>query len=291
MKREVSLPVSIVSRRLLGPAAVKTPAGFFIAFQRSCFIISVMILFGAPGRMAMNNDTLSVNRNPDSSFARIPVLCYHNIQVQPKREDLLRISAANFELQMRMLRDSGYHIIQPAQLYDYIHAGRPLPAKPIMVTFDDSHVEHFTIAKQILNKYGLKGTFFIMTVCIGKKNYLSAGQIKALADAGNTIGCHTYDHPPVSSIHGEAWQNQLDKPVKRLEAITGRKVDYFAYPYGSWSEEAISELKSRGVKLAFQLGGHPSKLNPEYTLPRILVSGAWTAAELAKKLRVFDMKR
>jgi peptidoglycan/xylan/chitin deacetylase (PgdA/CDA1 family) len=57
-------------------------------------------------------------------------------------------------------------------------------------------------------------------------------QIKQLSDEGNVIGSHTYDHHNFKKFQGEDWVTQIDKPTKKLEDITGKKIEYFAYPFG-----------------------------------------------------------
>lgn len=219
-----------------------------------------------------------------SSYQEIPVLCYHNIHTKTEKEDFYRISSFHFEQQIKTLYDSGYHTIVPDQLYQHLTKGTPLPSKPVMLTFDDTHEDHFSIAAAVLEKYRYKGVFFIMTVCIGKKNYLTSQQIKTLAERGHAVEGHTYDHPSVKNLQAKQWEQQVDKPKKTLEAITGKPVDYFAYPFGVWNEPAIIELKSRGVKAAFQLTGKKSPKEPLYTIKRMLVSGAWSGKDLQKQM-------
>jgi peptidoglycan/xylan/chitin deacetylase (PgdA/CDA1 family) len=220
------------------------------------------------------------------SFSEIPALCYHNINTSPEKEDELRISALHFEQQIKTLYDSGYHTIVPVQLYDYLTKGLPLPSKPVMLTFDDTHETHFSIVAKVLEKYGYKGVFFIMTVCIGKKNYLKAEQIKMLAESGHAIEGHTYDHPSVKIIKANQWGEQVDKPKKQLEAITGKAVEFFAYPFGVWDEQAIIELKNRGIRAAFQLTGKKSSKDPLYTIKRMIVPGTWSGKKLLKQMTV-----
>lgn len=214
----------------------------------------------------------------------VPVLCYHHIAKSPDKINELWINEHQFNQQMQTLYDSGFHTILPGQLYDHLTKGTPLPSKPVMLTFDDTHESHFSIAAPVLEKYGFRGVFFIMTVCIGKKNYLPERQIKMLAESGHAIECHTYDHPSVKNIAGEQWEQQLDKPKKRLEAITGRPVEHFAYPYGVWNAAAIIELKNRGIKSAYQLTGKHSTEAPLFTIERMLVQGIWTGKELIKHM-------
>lgn len=220
-----------------------------------------------------------------SPAKEVPVLCYHHLAKSPGRLNELWISEFQFNQQMQTLHDSGFHTIVPGQLYDHLTKGTPLPAKPIMITFDDTHDSHFSIAAPVLKKYGFSGVFFIMTVCIGKKNYLTEREIKMLAENGHAIECHTYDHPSVKNIAGEQWEQQLDKPKKRLEAITGQPVAHFAYPYGVWNAAAITELKKRGIKSAYQLTGKHSVEEPLFTIERMLVQGNWPGKELVKRMK------
>jgi len=236
--------------------------------------------------LASNQTMVYGNSMLHITFSKeVPVLCYHNINKNAEKEDDYRISALHFEQQMKALYDSGYHTILPDQLYGYLTKGISLPSKPVMLTFDDTHETHFSIAAPVLEKYGFKGVFFIMTVCIGKQNYLTAQQIKMLAESGHAIECHTYDHPLVKKITGIQWQQQINDPVKKLEAITGKPVEYFAYPFGIWSESAIIELKKRGIKAAFQLTGKNSPSEPLYTIKRMLIPGSWSEKYLLKKMQ------
>jgi peptidoglycan/xylan/chitin deacetylase (PgdA/CDA1 family) len=56
------------------------------------------------------------------------------------------VQIAAFKEHIKMLADSGYHTILPDQLYNYLTTGAPLPKKPIMLTFDDTDLDQFTIA-------------------------------------------------------------------------------------------------------------------------------------------------
>jgi hypothetical protein len=61
-------------------------------------------------------------------------------------------------------------------------------AFPIMLTFDDTDLPQFTIAKPEMEKYGFKGLFFIMTVSLGKAHYMSREQVHALSEDGKIEG-------------------------------------------------------------------------------------------------------
>jgi peptidoglycan/xylan/chitin deacetylase (PgdA/CDA1 family) len=222
---------------------------------------------------------------------QVPILCYHQIRdwkptdSKTNRDYIIPIAA--FKAHMKMLADSGYHTILPDQLYDYLTKGTALPSKPIMLTFDDTDLDQFEIARPEMKKYGFKGVFFIMTVSIGKttRHYMSAAQIKQLSDEGNVIASHTWNHSNFKKFTGKDWEIQIDKPTKKLEEITGKQIKYFAYPFGLWNAQGLPELHKRGFKLAFQLSEKRDGNDPLMTVRRILDSGYWTVKNLSNSIR------
>lgn len=217
---------------------------------------------------------------------QVPVLCYHHIR--PEQGDY-SVSPANFVAQMQALKDSGYHTILPDQLYGYLAYSTPLPEKPIMITFDDTDEEQFTIGAKELEKHGFKGVFFIMTISIGKPGYMSSDEIRDLSQRGHAIESHTWDHKKVTLYTPEDIQKQLVKPRKTIEKITGNAATYFAYPFGIWDKEVIPELKDNGFKMAFILSSKRDTTNPLFTVRRMIVPGSWSTKGMMKATtRTFD---
>ena len=227
------------------------------------------------------------------SRKQVPILCYHQIRNWKASDGKVGkdyiVEEQNFKDQVKMLADSGYHSILPDQLYAYLNTGAALPSKPIMFTFDDTDMDQFTVAAPTLKKYGFKSVYFIMTVSIGRKgkfvDYMTREQIKALSDAGNVIGSHTYDHKNFKKYTGKDWEEQLDKPTKKLEEITGKKMTEFAYPFGLWNAEGIPELKKRGFKMAFALSTKRDEKEPLFTIRRIIASGYWSPKTLSNSIK------
>jgi len=220
---------------------------------------------------------------------QVPILCYHQIRDwKPKDSQTAKdyiTPIATFKGHMKMLADSGYHTILLDQLYDYLNNGTPLPSKPIVLTFDDTDLDQYTIAAPEMKKYGFKGAFFVMTVSLGRPNYMSKAQVKDLSVQGQDIGSHTWDHHNVKKYQGKDWETQIDKPTKTLEEITGKKIYHFAYPFGLWNPEAIPELKKRGFKSAFILSTKRDENDPLFTIRRIIASGYWTPKTLSNSIK------
>ncbi|MFD2248153.1 polysaccharide deacetylase family protein [Pontibacter ruber] len=238
----------------------------------------------------LTKDTTSTIADAATILSRkqVPILCYHQIRdwkaSDSKAAKDYIVPTDRFREQIRMLADSGYHTILPDQLFAYLTTGVPLPDKPILLTFDDTNLDQYTVAAPELEKYGFKGVFFVMTVSLGRPNYMSKAQVKELSDRGHAIGSHTWDHHNVKKYQGEDWVKQIEKPARQLEAITGKPTLYFAYPFGLWNEQAIPELQKRGVKGAFQLAAKRDEQEPLYTVRRIIASGYWSSNRLYKNM-------
>ena len=219
----------------------------------------------------------------------VPVLCYHHIRNSPASQSesmkSYSVSPAAFADQMKTLSDSGYHTILPDQLYDYLVNNGTLPNKPVMLTFDDTDEEQYSLGLTEMKKYGFKGVYFIMTIAINRPRYMSKEQLKNLADSGHVIAGHTWDHHMVTKYTGADWDIQLVKPQTQLETITGKKVTYFAYPFGLWNQAAIPEIKSRGYKLAFILSTKRDKTEPLYTVRRMIVPGQWSTKGMLNAMK------
>ncbi|MFC5408099.1 polysaccharide deacetylase family protein [Larkinella bovis] len=227
------------------------------------------------------------------SRKQVPILCYHQVREwRPKDSENARsyiMPVQVFKDQIKMLADSGYHSISPDQLYAYLTTGAPLPEKPVMITFDDGDLEQYELAAPELEKHGFKAAFFIMTASIGRRgyqHYMDKQQIKDLADRGHTIGCHTWDHHNVKKYQGQDWVTQIEEPTKKLEAITGKPVRHFAYPFGLWNHEATVELKKRGYLSAYQLAEKKrDEENPLLSVRRIIASGYWSPKTLHNSIK------
>lgn len=234
----------------------------------------------APQKKLMANSALIFSKK------EVPILCYHNIRNfrddQSENIKAYTVKPAAFVAQMKALSDKGFHTVLPNQLYEYLVHDGPLPPKPIMITFDDTREEHYAIGATEMEKHGFKGVFFIMTVSINRPGYMSEEQIKSLSDRGHVIGLHTWDHHKVTSYTDADWEIQLVKPQKKLEAITGKQISCFAYPFGLWDSPAIVKLKNQGYQLAFALSAKSDSIEPRFTVRRMIVSGMWSTSSMLK---------
>ncbi len=236
----------------------------------------------APSATPTTQATSTPTALPAADRAFVPVLCYHHIRdweaADTEDDRAYIVPPAKLEEELKWLKDNGYTSVSAQQVYDYEINGLPLPPKPIMLSFDDNDDNQWTSARPLLDKYGFRGVFFIMTVTIDKENYMTSDQIKQLDKEGHDIEPHTWDHHMVTGYTTEAdWQQQIVEPKKTLEDLLGHPTPFFAYPFGVYDANAAQKLETYGYRGAFRLAEvMDDTVKPKYALKRYIANGYWT---------------
>ena len=141
-------------------------------------------------------------------------------------------------------RDLGYHFVGAAEL---CQAG---PGKRIFVSFDDCFRSWVDLLPSF-DEVGGRATFFVNTLPLrdrateqqleayfdriahrGERETLSTQEVRALADAGHTIGCHGHSHRRMSELRGGELATEIDASATLLAELTGRPVEDLAHPFG-----------------------------------------------------------
>jgi peptidoglycan/xylan/chitin deacetylase (PgdA/CDA1 family) len=220
--------------------------------------------------------------------ADVPVLCWHQVRpitaADSASDRAYIVSPAALAAQLDALDRAGYHPVTGEALVGHVARGRPLPSKPVVLTFDDASAGQFSRALPLLRRHRFVATFFVMTVVLGKPGWLTSGQVRRLDRAGMTVAAHTYDHHSVPGYAGADWRTQLDEPAARLARLVGHPVRLFAYPNGLWSAGAFAHLDAAGYVAAFQLAGRLDHRDPLWTLRRIIVPEL-SGRELLRQMR------
>lgn len=86
----------------------------------------------------------------------LPIIMYHGILRDSKRQGKFVISPSEFEADLKYLTGHGYHTIVMQDLIDYVQNGTPLPEKPVMLTFDDGYFNNYVYAYPLLQQYQCK---------------------------------------------------------------------------------------------------------------------------------------
>ncbi len=226
----------------------------------------------------------------------VPVLNYHKIDTV---DHGLSLTPAEFEDQIRHLAENGYNSITPDQLMGYLKYGRALPAKPVLITFDDGYADNYANAYPILRKYGFTATIFLITGFIGADDrYMTWDQVREMHKNGFVFGSHTVSHQPLTELRPAEAAAELAASAAELERHLGVKPRYFAYPTGAYTLRIEELVRQAGYRAAFTTRfGQVGLESDPYALERIPIyhSGKTfrsfycrlTAAPLLERLSIF----
>ena len=215
----------------------------------------------------------AVNKN-----AAVIVLLYHRFEEHPRKNDTLAITPEEFDKEMAAIKDAGFTVIPMQDFIAWRHGEKAIPAKSCIITVDDGYLSGYDTAWPILKKYGYPFTMFIYIDYIGSGGKsISWDQLGEMRDAGVDIQSHTYSHSHLTSpgygvdaptrvrvmkdiqtLGREGWlHKEVVDSKKVLEQQLGIKVDAFAYPYGTGSNDPhIRQIvKEAGYDVAFNVYG------------------------------------
>lgn len=119
-----------------------------------------------------------------------------------------------------------------------VRPARMLNRRPIVsITFDDVPDTAFTNGAAVLDRFGVRGTFYIAPGTCGQQEpfwrVISERALAQLAASGHEIGCHTFGHVSVQTLSQAAMAEETRSTRAALERICGRPPSAnFAYPFG-----------------------------------------------------------
>ena len=198
---------------------------------------------------------------------------YHMIGVDkddPSNQAVL--SEEHFRQQMKFLKDNDFHPITMEQLYEYMVHNKPVPVRPVVLTFDDGYPDTYSIVMPVMKEYGFASTVFVPTYDTDQGTRLNWQQVKEMKASGMTIASHGHHHERLNEMKGQTLASELQTSQDELKQQLGITNEFFCYPYGGDNAAAEAALKKFGIKLAFTMNPGWAKYgdNP-YAVKRIWI--------------------
>ena len=213
------------------------------------------------------------------SGIRVPILEYHYIRVDSNRYDPLgfnlSVTPANFSAQMDWLASHGYHPVTFDDLRAYFQGRVRLPARPVVLTFDDGHQDFFTTAFPILESHGFKAVSYIVPGFFGRRAYMTPSEVIQLDASGLVeIGSHTVNHVNLTLSTPAEQTYQLLASESMLEHLLGHPVLDFCYPSGRFNAAVVEAVGKAGyVTATTEMPGTELAWSARLIWPRVRVSG------------------
>ena len=224
----------------------------------------------------------------------VPVLMYHSVSDAPTAPTrALSVRPAMFAAQLRYLGHQGFSGLTFGELCQRRRTRQPLPARPIVLTFDDGYADLVEEALPIMIEQGFPATVFVTTGWLrGAARYaadpppgrmLSWGQVSELSSAGVEIAAHSHSHPQLDQISEPRLRVELASSRRLLEDRLGHPVCSLAYPYGYSSKRVRAVAREIGYLQGAVVGNAaaPSSCDPFY-VPRLTIRRSTSLAVFAR---------
>jgi peptidoglycan/xylan/chitin deacetylase (PgdA/CDA1 family) len=216
----------------------------------------------------------------------IPVLLYHSVSDRPAPGDSWgAVSWADFTSHVNAVKASGREPIGITALAAALRAERPLPDRPVAITFDDGSADTYAAVEELL-RHDLVSTVYVTSGEVGERARLSPGQLLSLARLpGIEVGAHAVRHRRLDELDDAELARQLRVSKAHLEDLTQRSVRSFAYPHGSYDSRVREAVIAAGYDSAAAVKNaisHPR--DDPYAIARWTVTEGTPAARISQIL-------
>jgi peptidoglycan/xylan/chitin deacetylase (PgdA/CDA1 family) len=210
----------------------------------------------------------------------VPILMYHLVNTPPPGTAYpdLWVPAASFRAQIQALADAGYRGVTLDQVEDNWQKRIALPAKPIVVSFDDGYGSQERNAMPILRRLGWPGVLNLEVKNLSVAGGITKRQVRRLIAAGWEIDAHTINHLDLTTLDPAAVHHEVAGSRAALRRDFGVPVDNFAYPAGRYNAIAQAAVRAAGYRAAVTTEFGRAHVDGDRTkLPRIRVNGTDSA--------------
>jgi peptidoglycan/xylan/chitin deacetylase (PgdA/CDA1 family) len=209
--------------------------------------------------------------------AAVPILMYHVIAPPLANAPYpgLYVPPAEFVAQMHALAAAGYHAVTLDRVRDAWRGLRRLPARPIVISFDNGYRSQYTEAFPILRRLGWRGEENLQLSGLPPtQGGLDARQVRALVAAGWELDTQGYSHADLIRLDSSQLHYEVAVARRTIERRYHVEADWFCYPSGHYDATVIAEVKAAGyVGATTVIPGWARPSDDPYRLPRLRVLG------------------
>ncbi|MEG0125193.1 MAG: polysaccharide deacetylase family protein [Clostridia bacterium] len=219
---------------------------------------------------ALSATNTATNASTAAAPITLPILMYHSLLKNPARANEYVLSPDVFEADLVYLQKQGYQTILMRDLIAYVFDGTALPEKPVMITFDDGHLNNLSYALPILLKHKATAVLSVVGAFVEAAErqkdpnpqyaYVTWKDIGTLHASGCfEIQNHSYNlhqtdgRRGITRKAGEAlaqYESVLHTDVMRMQRAlsehAGITPSTFTYPYGFVDQEGERILRELG---------------------------------------------
>jgi len=177
----------------------------------------------------------------------VPILEYHDLADRVDHTTTFHspyiLSKSNFYEQMSWLSRNRYTTLTIDDLFN-----GQIPAKSVVLTFDDGHISNYELAFPILEEFEFIATFFVASRFIGATDYLASEQIAEMCKHGMKFESHSMTHPYMLSLSRKDITREICQSREEIQSIAKSKVNHFSVPYGFYNAYLAWCVKKAGYQ-------------------------------------------
>lgn len=227
-----------------------------------------------------------------ASGGRAIVLGYHQFTGPGvSSRNIYSMSQDVFESEMKYLHDNGYNVVPLSNVVRFVEHKGSLPPNAVAITIDDGYKSALVYAAPVLKKYGYPWTYFVYPEFITEtegKGAASWPDLIELDKEGVDVECHSMTHPQLSKktqkFHGsrhllspdeydQFLTSETSGAKEILEQRLGKKIKYFAYPYGDYNKAVEAKVIAAGFEAVFTVADNPVHVTTNiYSIGRYIIT-------------------
>jgi peptidoglycan/xylan/chitin deacetylase (PgdA/CDA1 family) len=212
----------------------------------------------------------------------VPILEYHELGRPPTGVEYpqLWVGRSDFRRQMDWLGTHGFQAVTLSQVERAWFGDGMLPARPVVITFDDGYRPQFTFALPVLRGHGWAGVLNLKA----EGSDLYPSNVEAMIAAGWGLAAHTIHHLDLTGIDEAQLREEVAGSRALLRREYGVPVDNFCYPAGRFDGPVVAAVEAAGYSGATtEVPGYAQRERP-FELNRFEILGSSGVAGMAADL-------
>jgi len=223
----------------------------------------------------------------------VPILLYHTVAYDvPDKISPFNVQPRHFTDQLDVIVDSGRTVLTVSQFVDAVAGRGDLPARPLVITFDDGYADFAETALPALVARRLPSTLYVTTGMLrggqrripkvaGPAKMLAWDQLAEMEEHGVEIGGHSHTHPELDLMRPDREQAEIRLCKELLEDELRHPITTFAYPFGLSRRAVRTAVRDAGYVSACSVkNAFSSRTDNVFALARLTVFADTTTDDL-----------
>ena len=241
--------------------------------------------------LACPTDRPAAAPSPTPDGRPVPILMYHVVADPPRGAPypLLYVAREELQQQVAWLQRAGYEAVTLGRVFDAWHGHATLPARPIVLSFDDGYRSHVTAALPILAARRWPGVLDLDLSNLEPSWSVRPRGVRRLIAAGWEIDAHSMTHAdlPSQSAAGLTYEVAGSRAeIRRRFGVTPR---FFCYPSGRYDARVVAAVQAAAYDGATTTEPGLARPATPFTLARIRIDRGDGARGLADKLAALGL--